>query len=104
MNKSKQKGNRFERECVKIAETHGFSAQRAYGSNGRALGESETVDIIIYANSEKIKGQCKVRNKLPKYIKIPEGCDVVFLKEDRGDLYVLQKYDDWLTELGSGLL
>ena len=104
MNKSKQKGNRFERECVKIAETHGFSAQRAYGSNGRALGESETVDIVIYANSEKIKGQCKVRNKLPKYIKIPEGCDVVFLKEDRGDLYVLQKYDDWLTELGSGLL
>ena len=104
MNKSKQKGNRFERECVKIAETHGFSAQRAYGSNGGALGESETVDIVIYANSEKIKGQCKVRNKLPKYIKIPEGCDVVFLKEDRGDLYVLQKYDDWLTELGSGLL
>ena len=104
MNKSKQKGNRFERECVKIAETHGFSAQRAYGYNGRALGESETVDIVIYANSEKIKGQCKVRNKLPKYIKIPEGCDVVFLKEDRGDLYVLQKYDDWLTELGSGLL
>ena len=104
MNKSKQKGNRFERECVKIAETHGFSAQRAYGSNGRALGESETVDIVIYANSEKIKGQCKVRNKLPKYIKIPEGCDVVFLKEDRGDLYVLQKYDDWRTELGSGLL
>ena len=104
MNKSKQKGNRFERECVKIAETHGFSAQRAYGSNGRALGESETVDIVIYANSEKIKGICKVRNKLPKYIKIPEGCDVVFLKEDRGDLYVLQKYDDWLTELGSGLL
>ena len=104
MNKSKQKGNRFERECVKIAETHGFSAQRAYGSNGRALGESETVDIVIYANSEKIKGQCKVRNKLPKYIKIPEGCDVVFLKEDRGDLYVLQKYDDWLTELGRGVL
>ena len=104
MNKSKQKGNRFERECVKIAETHGFSAQRAYGSNGRALGESETVDIVIYANSEKIKGQCKVRNKLPKYIKIPEGCDVGFLKEDRWDLYVLQKYDDWLTELGSGLL
>ena len=47
MNKSKQKGNRFERECVKIAETHGFSAQRAYGSNGRALGESETVDFVI---------------------------------------------------------
>ena len=104
MNKSKAKGNRFERECLELLKSNGFTGERAYGSNGRALGESETVDIIIYANSEKIKGQCKVRNKLPKYIKIPEGCDVVFLKEDRGDLYVLQKYDDWLTELGSGLL
>ena len=56
MNRSKQKGNRFERECVKMAENHGFSAERAYGSNGRALGESETVDIVIRANGEKIKG------------------------------------------------
>ena len=104
MNRSKQKGNRFERECVKMAENHGFSSQRAYGSNGRALGESETVDVVIYANGEKIKAQCKVRNRLPKYIKIPEGCDIVLLKEDRGDLYVLQKYDDWLSEVGNGLL
>tara|TARA_Y100000310_G_C20017685_1_gene505937 strand:+ start:52 stop:366 length:315 start_codon:yes stop_codon:yes gene_type:complete len=104
MNRSKQKGNRFERECVEKAKNQGFYSERAYGSNGKALGEAETVDVIIIANGNKFKAQCKVRNKIPKYIKIPEGCNVVLFKEDRGDIYVLQKYDNWLSEIGNGLL
>jgi Holliday junction resolvase len=104
MNRSKQKGNRFERECVKMAENHGFSAERAYGSNGRALGESETVDIVIRANGEKIKGQCKVRNRIVKYVKIPDDCDITLIKEDRGEIYVVIRYEDYLNEVGGGLL
>ena len=42
--KSKAKGNRFERECVDIAESHGFNAKRAWGSDGRSIGMSPEVD------------------------------------------------------------
>ena len=104
MNKSKAKGNRFERECLELLKSNGFTGERAYGSNGRALGESETVDLVFYANGEKIKVQCKVRNKIAKYIKPPVECDVTLIKEDRGEIYVIQKYDDRLKELGGGLL
>ena len=104
MNKSKAKGSRFERECLQIAQNHGFTGERAYGSNGRALGESETVDLVIYANGDKVKVQCKVRKKIAKYIHIPKDCDVTILKEDRGEIYVVQRYNDWLKEVGGGIL
>jgi|TARA_Y100000310_G_C20451176_1_gene700823 Holliday junction resolvase len=104
MNKSKQKGNRFERECVEKAKRQGLSAERAYASNGKALGESETVDVIILANGSKIRCQCKVRNRIAGYIKIPEGCEVTLIKEDRGEIFVVQRYEDWLSEVSGGLL
>ena len=71
---------------------------------GELWGNLKLLILLYTQTRKKIRGQCKVRNKLPKYIKIPEGCDIVLLKEDRGDLYVLQKYDDWLSEVGNGLL
>ena len=104
MNKSKQKGNRFERVCVEKAQRHGLTSERAYASNGKALGESETVDMIIRANGEKIRCQCKVRSRIADYIKVPEGCEVTLVKEDRGEIYVVQKYEDWLSEVSGGLL
>ena len=36
--KSKQKGNRFERECVDTAKDKGIKSIRAWGSDGRSLG------------------------------------------------------------------
>ena len=42
---SKQKGNRVEREVVKIFEEYKWKARRAWGSNGQALGHHEEVDI-----------------------------------------------------------
>ena len=36
--KSKQKGNRFERECVEVAKDKDVRAIRAWGSAGRSLG------------------------------------------------------------------
>ena len=100
MNRSKQKGNRFERECVEKAKESGAISERAYASNGKSLGEAETVDVIIIASSGKKRCQCKVRNRIAEYIKVPEGCDVTLVKEDRGEIYVVQKYDDWLREIG----
>ena len=59
-NKSKQKGNRFEYECVKVLKDMGYEdVERAYGSNGLSLpGCKEDVDIL--ADGTKI--QCKVRS------------------------------------------
>ena len=47
MNKSKAKGNRFEREIVDAVELHEVKCVRAWGSNGRALGCHEEVDIQV---------------------------------------------------------
>ena len=71
--KSKAKGNRFEKECVDIAESHGFNAKRAWGSDGRSLGESPEVDLIIdylldQETSRKMKVQCKVRKSIASYL------------------------------------
>lgn len=46
---SKRKGNNFERELVRLAQSHGLEAERAYASNGKALGQSEECDLMIYA-------------------------------------------------------
>ena len=68
-NKQKAKGTRFENECVSIAEQHGFNSKRAWGSDGRSLGHSSEVDLVInyLLSSEterEMKVQCKVRNKI----------------------------------------
>ena len=68
--KSKAKGNRFENECCSIAEQSEFSAKRAWGSDGRSLGKSPEVDIIIGYKDCYFDIQCKVRNKIAQYIHI----------------------------------
>ena len=100
-NKQKAKGNRFEKECVEVAEQHGFSSKRAWGSDGRSLGMSPEVDIIIeYLLSEDMsrtmKVQCKVRKNIAQYLLPPDDCDITLLKEDRGEIYATIRYKDLL--------
>lgn len=85
----KAKGNRFERQFVNIAKEHGLSAERAYGSNGRALGENEEVDVKL----EHLKVQCKVRKKIGDLYKPSENVDIQAFKEDRGETYVMMRYE-----------
>mgnify|MGYP003977494799 FL=1 len=99
--KSKAKGNRFERECVDIAEQHGFQAKRAWGSDGRSIGMHQEVDVVIdYLLSEEVakemKVQCKVRNKIASYLLPPESCDITLIKQDRGEVYATIRYKDLL--------
>ncbi len=91
---SKRKGNAFERELVKEAQGWGFSAQRAWGSNGRSLGMHDEVDLLI----EDVKVQAKRRKTLPKYLKC-EHTDIVCFREDRGETYTLLKHKDYLKLL-----
>ena len=95
-NKSKAKGNRFEREIVEAVELHDIKAVRAWGSNGKAFGHHEEVDILI---NDEIKVQAKVRKALPKWIAPSEHVDVQIIKEDRGKMYVVQELNDWLVNL-----
>ena len=94
-NKSKAKGNRFEREIVEAIELHDIKAVRAWGSNGKAFGHHEEVDILI---DDEIKVQAKVRKALPKWIAPSEHVDVQIIKEDRGKMYVVQELNDWMLE------
>lgn len=88
---SKQKGNRFENELVDLAKGYGLSAQRAWGSNGRAMGEHEEVDCKI----EEFTVQAKRRKSIAKFLKC-EHTDIVAFREDRGDTYALMPFDTFL--------
>lgn len=92
---SKTKGNGFERELVTFAKSSGLDAERAYASDGRALGEASGVDVIV----ERIRIQAKRRKSLPLWLQIPDGADAVAIREDRGEPLVLLRYFDLLDLL-----
>tara|TARA_Y100000401_G_scaffold73348_1_gene59339 strand:- start:17194 stop:17541 length:348 start_codon:yes stop_codon:yes gene_type:complete len=92
---SKQKGNRFERLIVDKAKSCGVGAERAWGSNGRALGMHEEVDVLLEGG---IRVQAKCRKKIAKWLKPNVFVDAVTVKEDRGETYIILRYDDFLED------
>lgn len=92
---SKRKGNAFERELVDDAKALGLEAKRAYASNGLALGQAETVDLLVGS----CRVQAKRRKKIASDFKVPEGADVVVFREDRGDTFVLLKWEIFLDKI-----
>jgi len=97
-NPSKRKGDKFERALVREAEATGIPAQRAYMSNGRALGEAEGVDLVLGLQGEW-RVQAKRRKKIAQYLTPPEGCDVVAVREDYGDALVVLPFEAFLNLL-----
>ena len=95
MNKSKDKGSRFERFLVKLIESFNIKARRAWGSNGQALGMHEEVDLLM---DDEIRIQAKCRKSMPKYLGMTEEVDMVAFKEDRGETYFLIRATDFLKE------
>ena len=94
-NPSKRKGDAFERALVNEAEATGIPAQRAYMSNGRALGESKNVDLVLGLQGEW-RVQAKRRKKIANYLQPPEGADVVAVREDYGNALVVLPFDAFL--------
>lgn len=86
----KQKGNRCEREAVNRAKQLGLDALRAWGSDGRALGKHEEVDIVV----DDVCIQVKARKKLPAYLSLGH-VDAVLIKQDFGDRMILIPFDEW---------
>lgn len=97
-NPFKRKGDRYERELVNEALVHGLYADRARGSDGRALGKVKEVDIVI----QGMRLQAKRRKKLPKYLALNEGVDGAIFREDNGSTFVLLRWNDLLDKLAKG--
>ena len=97
--RSKEKGNRFEREIVNIINDAGHGAIRAYASNGLSLGEGEECDIKATINDDVYRIQAKVRKNIANWI-IPntEEVDIQVIKQDRGEPLVVQPLSTWLED------
>ena len=95
--RSKQKGNRFEREVTNLAKEYSIESKRAYASNGLSLGHTEEVDVLLSTPDKDWRVQCKVRKNIAKWIK-PDSrvVDLQVVKEDRGEIYAILPYGDFL--------
>lgn len=89
---SKAKGNRFERELVNKAKECGLDAKRAYASNGQSLGKTDDVDLLI----QGLPFQAKCRKKIGDLYKPNDNNFGQIFKEDRGEIYVMMKFEDLL--------
>lgn len=90
--KNKVRGNGFEREIVAAAQARGLASKRAWGSDGRSMGMDAEVDCLV----EDYRVQAKRRKKLADYLQIPEHCDAVAFRQDRGKTLVLVDMDLFL--------
>ena len=94
-NRSKEKGNRFERYIVSMCEQTDIPAKRSWGSDGRSLGLPEEVDVLIDSD---ITVQAKCRHRLPAYILPSPNIDMQVIKQDRGETMIVMRFDDWLVD------
>ena len=85
-----------------IAKEHGLSAVRAFGSDGRAIGEKSDVDVVILNKNLdkgdeflKVKVQCKSRKAIPKYLKLGNANIKTFRSNNKSDFDCLVNYK-WL--------
>jgi Holliday junction resolvase len=90
--RNKQRGYEFEAELVKKAKAEGLEAKRAWCSDGRSIGLDADVDVLI----DVYNVQAKRRKKLPSYLQIPDSCDAVAFRQDRGETLVLLTLSEWL--------
>ena len=95
---SKRKGNFYEREIVKQAQAMGLNSERAYASNGKSLGLSEKVDVVV--NGVSI--QAKRRKVIAKYINIPKDVDMVVIRQDGGESLAVVPFKKILELIKSG--
>lgn len=89
---SKRKGNTYERELVKQAIASGLPAERAYASNGRALGHGEEVDLLV--GGKRI--QAKRRKSIASFMRPTEQVDAVTIRQDRGETLVVVTWWEYL--------
>ena len=92
--KSKAKGNRFERQIVDRAKHFDIEAKRAWGSDGRAMGQHEEVDIVL---SDNFKIQAKCRKKIGSWMIPNDNVDAQVIKGDRTSPLIVMPLDLFLV-------
>jgi len=93
--RNKIRGNNLERECVNIAKEEGLSAERAYASNGKALGKSEQVDCLVEGYAVQAKMKKKIAQWLyPKHH--ADDVDLVVTRMDRKEALAVIPYVEWI--------
>ena len=95
---NKRRGFSFEREIVKLVKAAGFPAERAYASNGKSLGEAETVDCLLNG----VRAQLKRHKKIALKYAIPEGADMVVFREDGGKPMAIVPLSELMKLWGNG--
>jgi len=86
---NKRRGKGFEREIVKIAQSMGFKAKRAWGSDGKALGMDSLVDVVIETDKLTIVLQAKRKKRLPKWMRPSDKVNGQVIREDDGKAFVV---------------
>jgi len=93
--RNKIRGNNLEREIVNGAKDAGLSAKRAYASDGRSLGKSEVVDVIV----EDVTIQAKRKKKIAQWL-YPnyhgDDVDAVVTRMDRKEPLIILPLKDWI--------
>jgi hypothetical protein len=94
-NRSRQKGDRFERDCCLRLRELGLEAQRVPLSG--AAGGQFSSDIIVAGR----KIECKTRKRfIGQFLGWLQGNYALFVKEDRSETLVVMRLDDFAALLG----
>ena len=92
---NKIRGNTLEREIVNKSKEAGLSAKRAYASDGRSLGFSEVVDVLV----EDITIQAKRKKKVAQWL-YPDfhgdDVDCVVTRMDRKEALIILPLEKWI--------
>ena len=83
-NKSKIKGNTFERRIVNFFEAFGLSCRRAWWSDGRSMGLTEGVDGTL---NDEYKWQAKCKAQISPFYIPNEEVDFQIFKGNRTGTY-----------------
>lgn len=94
-----RRSKRHEREIVHVAEEAGITAERAWNSDGRSLGEHEECDVRLEApGGSTWTAQAKRRKTVADYLTC-DGADVVVTRQDRSENLVVLPLDRFLSLL-----
>jgi len=91
--KNKARGNRLENKVVKMMQAVGAKAVRAWGSDGRSLGLSQDVDVLM---NDTVRFQCKMKKKFPKWIGVSETVDYNIIQTDHKPPQIIIPLEEWL--------
>lgn len=104
-NANKRKGVKFETDLAKRFREAGFDTQRAWGSDGRALGHTTQTDLVI--NGLSIQAKKGYNQPTLKLFDMMKGADVVIWEcSDRRKNpygpYVFMEVETFMKLLSSG--